>query len=96
LIKVVKPIFEIVPDDGKGQVPVKNGLEGKFMSWCDILVTVGINEKNKDSVDMIKLQLIHICKTYSISFAKLLEVADKMQQPNRLMFLRTVWEKAVR
>lgn len=96
MIKVVKPIFEIVPDDGKGQVPVINGLEEKFMSWCDVMVTVGINEKNKDAVDMVKLQLIHVCKEYSISFAKLLEKADKLQQPNRLFFLRTVWEKAAR
>lgn len=51
--------------------------------------------QNKDAVDMIKLQLIHICKKYCATFAKLLEKADKENQPNRLMFLRTIWEKAV-
>jgi len=78
-----------------GLVEEKNGLEEKFLKMCEVLITVSLNERNKDAVDMVKLQLIVICKKYCVSFAKLLEKADKMNQPNRLMLLRGIWEKAV-
>lgn len=95
-MKIVKPIFEIIPDEsGNGSVTATNGLEEKFLGYCEILITVGINERNKEAVDMIKVQLIAICKKFCISFSKLLQKAEKTDQPARLMFLRQIWEKAL-
>ena len=86
-MKCIKPIFEIIPEDtADGIVSKNNGLEETFLGYCDIQITISINMQNKDAVDMIKLQLIYICKKFCATFAKLLGKADKENQPNRLMF----------
>jgi len=36
LMKTIKPIFEIIPEDSNGIVSKANGLEERFLKFCDI------------------------------------------------------------
>lgn len=77
-----------------GGVKKEFGEEKNFLYCVDILVQICLNEKDVNSLKVLRNTLVQVCKRYKNSFSKLLVDAEKDNRPVRLQFLNKIWNES--
>ena len=77
-------------------VPSSQDQEKCFIYMVDQMVTIVINQSNKQTADHLTSVLEKLAEKYRFSFSNILVEAEKNNQPKRLDFLKKVWFGTIR
>ena len=81
-------------EENSGKISEEKNSEANFLEILDQILKVCLNERDQKLINDLLKVMYDLCKKYTSSFSKLLQEAEKKNQPRRMTLLRGVWEKA--
>ena len=77
-----------------GKISEEKNNEANFLEIIDQILKICLNERDEKPIKDL-IQVMHtLCKKYKSSFSKLLQQAEKNNQPRRMTLLKEIWEKS--